>query len=101
MSKAAELLAKMDEEILGKVNAIAMQKDAEIKAYAQEKYDEAVEEKLAEIKKGVEVEYAVAKDYLNQIIEAEKAVEETHEEEASEVVVEAISGEAEEPKVIE
>ena len=101
MSKAAELLAKMGEEILSKVNAIAMQKDAEIKAYAQEKYDEAVEEKLAEIKKDVEVEYAVAKDYLNQIIEAEKAVEETHKEEASEVVVETISGEAKEPKVIE
>lgn len=75
MNKAEELLAKLDGEILDKVNAIVMQNDAEIKANAQAAYDAKVEEEIAKIKEGVEAEYKVAREYLLQVIEAEKPVE--------------------------
>ena len=72
MTKAEELLQKMDAEILEKTNAIVMQKDAEFKEEAQKAYDAKVEEKIAEVKAEVEGEYKVAREYLEQIIASEK-----------------------------
>lgn len=71
MSKAKELLEKIDAEILDKVNARVMERDAEIKEEAQKAYDAKVEEVIASIKAEVEVEYQVAKNYLNEVLAAE------------------------------
>ena len=72
MTKAEELLQKMNAEILKKTNAIVMQRDAEFKEEAQKAYDAKVEEKIAEVKAEVEGEYKVAREYLEQIIASEK-----------------------------
>lgn len=72
MTKAEELLQKMDAEILEKTNAIVMQRDAEFKEEAQKAYDAKVEEKITEVKAQVEGEYKVAREYLEQIIASEK-----------------------------
>lgn len=99
MSKAKELLAKMDAEILEKVNDIVLKEDATIKARAEEAYNNSVEASVAEIKAHVEVEYRVAREYLTQIIadedkvEGEKASEEPIEP-AVEETVEPVADEA-------
>lgn len=76
MSKAKELLEKMDAEILEKVNAIVLKEDAVIKAEAEKAYDDSVEASVAKIKAQVELEYRVARDYLTEIISSEEQVSE-------------------------
>mgnify|MGYP006970848142 CR=1 FL=1 len=85
MPKVRELLDKMEAEILAEVNAIAVQEDAEIKKYAQDAYDNAVKEKIADIKKRVEVKYETAKSYLMELLEDEPEVKEEATVEAANV----------------
>lgn len=87
MSKAKELLEKMDAEILEKVNAIVLKEDAAIKARAEEAYNASVEASVAKIKEGVDAEYSVAREYLTEIINAEEPVEEG--EKASEETIQS------------
>ena len=83
MDRVKELLDRMDAEILEKTNAIVMQRDAEIKAKAQEAYDAKVEEEISRIKNDVEAQYATAKAYLTELL----PVEENKEEEKAEDIV--------------
>lgn len=73
MGKVAELLKRIENEVLDKTNAIVLSKDEEIKTYAQEAYDNAVETKITEIKKDVERGYETAKAYLLELLAEEKA----------------------------
>lgn len=71
MSKAKELLEKLEAEIFEKTNAEVLERDAEIKEAAQVAYDTAVEAAVAKIKTEVEGAYKIAKDYLLEIVESE------------------------------
>lgn len=69
--KVEKLLKEIDDEVMAKVNAKVVEHDAEIKAKAQEAYDKAVEDQIADIKAGVEGEYAMARKYLESLKEKE------------------------------
>ena len=71
MSKASELLEKIDAEIKERVEAEVATKKDEINAYAKAKYDAAVEEKIGEIAVSVEADYAKAKEYLLEVVNSE------------------------------
>lgn len=68
MNKVKELLNRMDQEILDKVNAIVLERDLEIKSKAQEAFDNAVELEIASIKAEVEKGYATAREYLLELL---------------------------------
>lgn len=92
MSRVEELLARMDAEILERVNAIVIERDAELKAKAQEAYDNAVELEIANIKAEVEKDYAIARKYLQELALSSKT------EEAPEPETEVVDETAEVPE---
>lgn len=92
MSRVEELLARMDAEILERVNAIVIERDAELKAKAQEAYDNAVELEIANIKAEVEKDYAIARKYLQELELSSKT------EEAPELETEVVPETAEVPE---
>lgn len=79
MEKVRELLTKMDIEIAAKVAEKTVEKEEDIKAYAQLKYDEAYAEKVAEIEAEAGKEYVMARKYLEELLIEEPIVEEVVE----------------------
>lgn len=71
--KVNALLAKIDAEVIEKVNARVIERDAEIKAKAQKAYDNAVAEAVEDIKAEVEKDYEMARKYLADLREPEVA----------------------------
>lgn len=81
MSKTKELLERMEKEIFEKVNEIVLRDDELIKNKANEAYNLSIEESISEIKKEIENEYKIAREYLTQLINEEEKEEGQQQEE--------------------
>lgn len=81
MSKTKELLERMEKEIFEKVNEIVLRDDELIKNKANEAYNLSIEESISEIKKEIENEYKIAREYLTQLINEEEEEGQQQEEE--------------------
>lgn len=75
MSKARELLEKIDLEIKGKVATVIEDNKEAIESFAKEKYQEAYDAKVREFTEGISKEYEKAIEYLNEVIASEEKEE--------------------------